>query len=127
MNSTMVPAEKRAPRSSGFPMLMIVLVGLISSVSCFVFGCIRLDNASYLYGGILLALMSGGHSPELALVTTAVSLAVKGALALYACFGLKLRLRFGRPEPGMLGELFRFSFFIFVNRIICTVFHSFFW
>ena len=70
------------------------------------------------YGGILLALMSGGRSPELALVTTAVSLAVKGALALYACFGLKLRLRFGRPEPGMLGELFRFSFFIFVNILI---------
>jgi len=70
------------------------------------------------YGGILLALVRGGRSPELALVTTVVSLAVKAALALYACFGLRLRLRFGKPEPGMLGELFRFSFFIFVNILI---------
>lgn len=70
------------------------------------------------YGGILLALIRGGGSPALALVTTVVSLGVKGALALYALLKLGLRLRFGRPEPGMLGELFRFSFFIFINILI---------
>lgn len=70
------------------------------------------------YGGILAALVMGGRSPELALVTTVVSLGVKAVLALYACLGLKLRLRFEKPEPGMLGELFRFSFFIFINILI---------
>jgi len=52
---TVVPSEKNAPHNSGFLVLPVVLVGLISSISCFVFGCIRLENASYLYGGILLA------------------------------------------------------------------------
>jgi len=53
--SRSIPREKTAPHNSGFLMLPIVLVGLISSIACFVFGCIRLDAASYLYGGILLA------------------------------------------------------------------------
>lgn len=50
-----VPAEKSAPHRSGFIMLVMILVGLLSSIACFVLGCIRLEHASYLYGGILLA------------------------------------------------------------------------
>ena len=55
INRISIPAEKQAPRSSGFLLLPVVLIGLISSVASFVFGCIRLDQAAYLYGGILLA------------------------------------------------------------------------
>jgi len=50
-----LPQEKRAPHSSGFLMLALVIVGLISSTACLVFGIIRLANASFVYGGILLA------------------------------------------------------------------------
>ena len=56
INRISIPTEKQAPRNNGFLLLPIVLIGLISSTSCFVFGCIRLDAASYLYGGILLAI-----------------------------------------------------------------------
>ena len=55
ISKTSIPNEKNAPKNSGFLMLPIVLIGLISSIACLIFGCIRLENASYLYGGILLA------------------------------------------------------------------------
>ena len=54
-NRISIPGEKTAPHRSGFVMLAIILVGMLSSISCFVLGCIRLEAASYLYGGILLA------------------------------------------------------------------------
>ena len=57
MDSTIranVPDEKNAPHSSGFLMLPVVLVGLCSSVACFVLGIIRLANAFYAIGGVLL-------------------------------------------------------------------------
>ena len=54
-NCSSVPSEKLAPHQSGFLMLPIVLIGMIAAVTSFIFGIIRLDAASYLYGGILLA------------------------------------------------------------------------
>ena len=57
MDSTIranVPAEKPAPHANGFFMLPVVLVGLCSSIACFVLGIIRLTNAFYTIGGILL-------------------------------------------------------------------------
>jgi len=50
-----VPKEKNASSKNGFLMLPVVIIGLLASIACFVFGCIRLSNAFYLYGGILLA------------------------------------------------------------------------
>ena len=50
-----VPKEKSASSKNGFLMLPVVIIGLLASIACFVFGCIRLSNAFYLYGGILLA------------------------------------------------------------------------
>ena len=55
-NRSSVPSEKHALHQSGFLILPVVLLGLIASVACFIFGIIRLDAASYLYGGILLAI-----------------------------------------------------------------------
>ena len=52
---TAIPHEKAISGTSGFLMLPVVIAGLLASIACFVFGCIRLENASYLYGGILLA------------------------------------------------------------------------
>ena len=54
-NCSSVPNEKHAPHQSGFLMLPVVLIGMIAAVACFILGIIRLDAASYLYGGILLA------------------------------------------------------------------------
>ena len=50
-----VPAEKTAPHANGFFMLPVVLVGLCASAACLVLGIIRLVNAFYAVGGILLA------------------------------------------------------------------------
>lgn len=55
MNNTSIPAEKRAPYKSGMFMLLVVLVGLFASISCIVLGSIRLSNAYYVIGGVLLA------------------------------------------------------------------------
>lgn len=49
-----VPAEKTAPHSNGFLMLLINIVGLCSSVACLVLGIIRLANAFYAIGTVLL-------------------------------------------------------------------------
>jgi len=49
-----VPQEKTAPHANGFLMLPVVLVGLLSSILCFIFACIRLDQESYFYGSILM-------------------------------------------------------------------------
>ena len=49
-----VPQEKRAPHLNGFFALLVNLVGLAAAVMCIVFGCIRLANAFYLFGTILL-------------------------------------------------------------------------
>ena len=54
-NCINVPREKSAACRSGFLMLPVIVIGLIASIACFILGCIRLDAASYLYGGILLA------------------------------------------------------------------------
>ena len=50
-----VPEERVAPHSSGMLMLPVLLVGLCSSVSCIVFGSIRLYNGFSAIGGALLA------------------------------------------------------------------------
>ena len=55
MSQNSIPQEKRAPHANGMLMLLVVLVGLFSSISCIVLGAIRLENASYVIGGILLA------------------------------------------------------------------------
>ena len=55
MSQNAIPQEKRAPHKSGMLMLLVVLVGLISSISCIVLGAIRLESAAYVIGGILLA------------------------------------------------------------------------
>ncbi|MBQ8618670.1 MAG: SPFH domain-containing protein, partial [Clostridia bacterium] len=49
-----VPHEKAAPRKNGFFMLLVNLIGMIAAIFCLIFGCIRLENGFYLYGGILL-------------------------------------------------------------------------
>ena len=55
MTASSIPSEKRAPHSSGFFMLIIILIGLCSSTACFVFGILRLTRASFAIGGVLLA------------------------------------------------------------------------
>lgn len=54
MSQNAIPQEKRAPHKSGMLMLLVVLVGLFSSISCIVLGAIRLESAAYVIGGILL-------------------------------------------------------------------------
>ena len=76
------------------------------------------------YGGILLVLTHGHRSVAMAAVTTAVSLGVKGLLALYCIFRMKVRPRFARPEPEMLRSIFSFSFFIFLNILIDQLYAS---
>lgn len=49
-----IPQEKTAPHCSGYFGLLINLLGMIASILCIIFGGIRLDNASYLSGGVLL-------------------------------------------------------------------------
>ena len=49
-----VPQEKTAPHRSGYLGLLLNLVGMLSSICCIVFGCIRLDRSFYLIGGVLL-------------------------------------------------------------------------
>ena len=56
MIPTSIPAEKRAPHKNGMFMLLVVIIGLISSASCIVLGIIRLSNNAYAIGGPLLAI-----------------------------------------------------------------------
>lgn len=51
-----LPQEKRAPHSNGFAMLALVLVGLVSSTCCLTLGIIRLANAYFALGGVLLTI-----------------------------------------------------------------------
>ena len=50
-----IPNEKRAPYKNGMFMLLVVIIGLISSIACIILGAIRMDAAAYAIGGILLA------------------------------------------------------------------------
>ena len=54
MSMNSVPQEKRAPRTNGYFMLLVILVGLFASISCIVLGAIRLEAASYAIGTFLL-------------------------------------------------------------------------
>ena len=76
------------------------------------------------YGGILLVLLMGHKSLAMAVVTTAVSVAVKAFLAWYCVGRMKVRLTFGRPDPQMLKNIFAFSFFIFLNILIDQLYAS---
>ena len=49
-----VPQEKPAPHASGLFMLLVVILGLIASTACIIFGAIRLENAAYVLGGVML-------------------------------------------------------------------------
>jgi len=55
MSQNSIPQEKRAPHASGMLMLLVVLIGLFSSISCLVLGIIRIEKAFYAIGGVLLA------------------------------------------------------------------------
>ncbi|MBQ4577433.1 MAG: oligosaccharide flippase family protein [Clostridia bacterium] len=76
------------------------------------------------YGGILLVLLMGHKSLAMAVVTTAVSVAVKAFLAWYCVCRMKVRLTFGRPDPQMLKNIFAFSFFIFLNILLDQLYAS---
>ena len=52
--STPIPQEKTAPHRSGFAPLLAVLIGLIASIVCFVYGIVLLERGVSLAGGILL-------------------------------------------------------------------------
>ena len=49
-----VPQEKTAPHQNGFLALLLIIIGLIATVAGMICGGIRLDNGSYLSGGILM-------------------------------------------------------------------------
>lgn len=51
-----LPQEKRVPHSNGFAMLALVLAGLIASTCCLTFGSIRLANANFALGGVLMTI-----------------------------------------------------------------------
>ena len=61
------------------------------------------------YGGILVVLLMGHKSLAMAVVTTAVSVAVKVFLAWYCVGRMKVRLVFGKPDKPMLQSIFAFS------------------
>lgn len=54
--SQALPQEKRAPSANGFVLLALVLVGLAASACCLTLGSIRLANASFALGAVLLTL-----------------------------------------------------------------------
>ena len=76
------------------------------------------------YGGILAVLLMGRKSLAMAVVTTAVSVAVKTFLAWYCVGRMKVKLVFGRPDKAMLQSIFAFSFFIFLNILIDQLYAS---
>ena len=76
------------------------------------------------YGGILLVLVQGYRSVAMAVVTTAVSIAVKVFLAWYCLCRMRVRITFGRPDKPMLKSIFSFSFFIFLNILIDQLYAS---
>lgn len=76
------------------------------------------------YGGILVVLLMGHKSLAMAVVTTVVSVAVKGFLAWYCVAGMKVKLTFGKPDKPMLQSIFAFSFFIFLNILIDQLYAS---
>ena len=49
------PKEKTAPHQNGFFILPLMLIGMILSICCTIYGGIRLDNGQFLCGGILMA------------------------------------------------------------------------
>ena len=49
-----VPQEKTASHLSGFPVLFLVIIGLVTTVAGMIYGGVRLDNELYLSGGILM-------------------------------------------------------------------------
>ena len=55
MSQNVIPKEKRAPHANGMLMLLAVIIGLMASIACIVFGIIRLSHAFFAVGGVLLA------------------------------------------------------------------------
>ena len=51
---TSIPQEKTAPHRSGFAALLAVLIGLIASIVCFIYGIVLLERGVSLAGGVLL-------------------------------------------------------------------------
>ena len=52
--SATIPQEKTAPHRSGFAPLLAVLIGLIASIVCFVYGIVLLERGVSPAGGVLL-------------------------------------------------------------------------
>ena len=50
-----IPQEKAAPHQNGFLALLLLLLGIMTSIAVFVYSIILLDSGVYLPGGILLA------------------------------------------------------------------------
>ena len=49
-----VPQEKAAPQHNGLAVLLAVLIGLLASICCFIYGIVLLDRGVSLAGGVLL-------------------------------------------------------------------------
>jgi O-antigen/teichoic acid export membrane protein len=78
------------------------------------------DILTYLlqYGGIFLVLRFGMRSVAMATVTTAVSIAVKLALAVFCMVKIKPRFAFGQFDKTLFRTIFTYSVFIFLNIVI---------
>lgn len=102
-----------------------VFSSLITAYERFAAGkLVAIANTVLTYGGILIVLMQGFKSVAMAAVTTAVSIATKLFMVWYCLGPMKVRLRFGRPERAMLGSIFTFSFFVFLNILIDQLYAS---
>lgn len=70
------------------------------------------------HGGILIALFMGHKSISMALITTVVSLGIKGIQGIYGTKKYKIRFRFRGFDRDLMKEILSFSFFIFLNIVI---------
>lgn len=69
-------------------------------------------------GMVLLALRFGGTALTIVLVDTIVNLVTTVLQMLLVRFHLRVRVRFGRLDRGLIREVFSYSFFIFLNMIM---------
>lgn len=70
------------------------------------------------HGGILLALFMGYKTISMALITTVVSLGIKGFQGIYGTKKYKIQFWFHGFDKELLKEIQAFSFFIFLNIVI---------
>ena len=73
---------------------------------------------------MMLILLIGGKSILLSLTVAVFSVSIDLTILYYACFRMKIRIKLGTLDQGVIGEICYFSFFIFLNLVIDQLYQN---